>query len=153
MTKSPSITITNTTPWHLREMAEAMQADSAETAVKMGMTPLKALWSSYRQSVICKSAFIDGKLAAIWGISGNMLSEVGKPWLVLTPETQNYPMRVAFRYKQEINKMLEMFPVLEEWVPEDNEKSIRMLELMGFKVSKNTVKIGREVFRKAERKA
>src|SRR4051812_24397056 len=104
---TPNITITDTAPYHLREMAESMQADSAETAYKMGMTPLKALWDSYRRSIICKSAFIDGKLAAIWGVSGNMLSETGYPWLVLTPETQQYPMRVWFRYRKEINKMLD----------------------------------------------
>lgn len=153
MPNAPTITIVDTAPYHLREMAQTMQADSANTAKKMGLTPLKALWSSYRQSLICKSAFIDGKLAAIWGISGSMFGEIGKPWLVLTPETQQHPMRVAFRYKKEINKMLNMFPILEEWVPETNEKSIKMLELMGFKVSKNTVKIGDEVFRKAERRA
>lgn len=150
---TPSINIIDTIPLHLREMADAMQLDSAETAVKMGMTPLKALWSSYRQSIICKSAFINGKLAAIWGISGMMFGDTGRPWLVMTPETQKHPMRVAFRYRQEIKKMLNMFPILEEYVPQTNEKSIRMLELMGFKVSKNTVKIGNETFRRAERRA
>ncbi len=150
---SPTITIEDTCPWHLRDMAQAMQADSAETAYKMGVTPLKALWSSYRESIICKSAFIDGKLSAIWGVRGNILSETGNPWLIMTPETQEYPMRVAFRYRAEINKMLEMFPCLEEFVPETNEKSIRMLELMGFKVSKNTITVGDEVFRRAERRA
>lgn len=150
---TPTITIVDTCPYHLREMATAMQSDSADTAYKMGLTPLKALWCSYRQSIICKSALIDGKLAAIWGVSGNMFSEIGKPWLVLTPETQEYPMRVWFRYRKEISKMLEMFPILEEFVPESNEKSIRMLEIMGFKISKNTIKVGDEVFRRAERKA
>lgn len=148
----PNIETVETTPLHLRMMSEAMESASAETAVKMGLTPLKALWSSYRQSIICKSAFIDGKLAAIWGVSGSMFGDTGRVWLVLTPETQQYPFRVAFRYRKEINKMLDMFPILEEYVPEGNEKSIRMLELMGFKVSKNRIPLRDEVFRRAERR-
>ena len=152
MSDVPTITTLETTPLHLRMMSEAMESASAETAVKMGLTPLKALWSSYRQSIICKSAFIDGKLAAIWGVSGSMFGDTGRVWLVLTPETQQYPFRVAFRYRKEINKMLDMFPILEEYVPEGNEKSIRMLELMGFKVSKNRIPLRDEVFRRAERR-
>lgn len=151
-TTQPNITIVDTAPYHLREMAIAMQSDSAETAIKMGLTPLKALWDSYRRSIICKSAFIDGKLAAIWGVSGSMMSEIGRPWLVLTPETQEYPMQVAFRYRSEINKMLDMFQVLEEYVPESNEKSQRMLELMGFKISKNKIPLNDGVFLRAERR-
>lgn len=150
---TPEINIIDTAPWHLRDMATAMQSDSAETARKTGMTPLKALWDSYRRSIICKSAFINGKLAAIWGVEGTVMAEIGRPFLIMTPETQEYPMRVWFRYRKEINKMLEMFPCLEEYVPETNEKSIRMLEIMGFHVSKNKIPIGDEVFRRAERRA
>lgn len=150
---SPNITIEDTIPLHLRMMSEAMTLDSMETAKRMGMTPLKALWHSYRNSIICKTAFIDGRIAAIWGLNGIMLSDAAKPWLVMTPETQEYPFRVAFRYRKELENMLKLFPVLEEYVPESNEKSIRLLELMGFKVSKNRIPFGKEVFRRAERRA
>jgi len=61
-------------------------------------------------------------------------------------------MRVAFRYKKEIEKMLDMFPVLEEFVPESNIKSRRMLELMGFKISKNQIPLNNEIFLRAERR-
>lgn len=152
MHSSPNIVIRDTNPFHLHEMAENMSADSANTAKKLGLTPKKALWYSYRKSIFCKSAFINEKLAAIWGIYGKVFADTGAPWLIMTPETQKYPMRVAFRYKKEIEKMQIMFPILEEFVPETNDKSIRMLELMGFKVSKNTIKVGDEIFRRAERK-
>lgn len=71
----------------------------------------------------------------------------------MTPETQNHPFRVAFRFRQELKKMLDMFPVLEDYIEETNEKGIRFLELMNFHVSKNTVTIGNMVFRKAERRS
>ena len=148
----PEITIVETCPWHLREMAETMTADSVEVAHRLGFTPLKALWQSYRGSIICKSAFINGKIAAIFGLSGVMFGDTGRPWLILTPETREHPFRVAFIYRKELNKMQEMFPILEDWVPADNEASIRMMELMGFKVSRNEIKVADGVFRKAERR-
>lgn len=149
---TPEITITNTCPFHLREMAEAMSVDSAEIAYKLGFTPLKALWQSYRGSIICKTAHINGKIAAIWGLSGSVFSDTARPWLIMTPETKEHPMRVAFRYRKELENMLKMFPILEDYVPADNEASIRLLEIMGFKVSKNKIKVGDAVFRRAERR-
>ncbi len=149
---NPEITITETCPFHLREMAETMQSESAERAMRFGTTPLKALWSNYRRSIICKSLFINGKLAAIFGISGIVFSEVGTPWICMTPETEQYPMRVAFRFKKELEQMSKMFPVLEDYLDENNEKGIRFMQLMGFNVSKNTIEVNGMKFRKAERR-
>lgn len=147
-----NIAIVNTCPYHLRELAEAMSADSKEVASGLGYTPLKALWYSYRNSLYCKTGLIEEKVAAIWGLSGAMLAETGRPWLILSPEVKKHPLRIAFIYRKELNNMLKLFSILEEFVPEDNEDSIRMLELMGFKVSKNKIPIGGVVFRKAERR-
>lgn len=147
-----TIEIRNTYPYDLRMMAEAMTADSKDVAERIGMPPLKLLWSSYRNSIICKSGFIDGKLAAIFGISGSMLAETGRPFLIMTPEVKKHPIRVAFIYRRFLKEFQNMFPVLEEWVPIENEDSIRLLELMNFHVSKNEMKVGGQVFRRAERR-
>ena len=148
----PTITIERTNPLHLREMSEAMTADSAEVARNLGTTPLRALWASYRKSLYSKSFFINGKIAAICGLSGSIFSDTAKPWLILTPECKKYPLRVAFAYRKELNEMSRMFEILEEYVPEDNEASIRMLELMGFKVSKNIMTVGDVKWYRAERR-
>ena len=148
-----TIEIRNTYPYDLREMAEAMTADSKDVAERLGFTPLKALWKSYRNSLYCKTGLIDGKIAAIWGISGTMLAETGRPWLILSPEVNKNPIRVSFIYRKELNNMLKLFPVLEEWCPADNEPSIRMLELMGFKINKNKLPVGNVEYYRAERRA
>lgn len=150
---NPEIIVIDTISAHIREMSSAMHAETAETARKLGMEPHKALWHSYRKSLICRSIFIDGKIAAIFGIGGVMLGEVGQPFLVMTPEVDEYPMRVAFAYKRELRKMAEMFPVLEDYIDETNEKGIGMLKLMGFKISKNKIPLGDAVLLHAERRA
>ncbi len=147
-----TIEIRNTYPYDLRAMAEAMTADSKDVANNFGYTPLKALWTSYRNSLYCKTGYIEGKIAAIWGISGSMLAETGRPWLIISPDVKKSPLRVAFVYRKELNNMLKLFPILEEFVPADNEPSIRMLELMGFKVSKNKLPVGDIEYYRAERR-
>jgi len=150
--RNPDITIEETCPYHLRDMAIAMQPEITDIAIRAGITPLKALWSNYRKSIICKSVFIDGRLCAIFGLSGAIFCDTGMPWICMTPETQEHPFRVAFRFRQELKKMLDLFPVLEDYIEETNEKGIRFLELMNFHVSKNRIPIGNIVFRRAERR-
>lgn len=147
-----TIEIRNTYPYDLREMAQAMTADSKDVAERLGYTPLKALWSSYRKSIICKTALINGKVSAIWGCYGVLFADTGQPWLIVAPSVEDYPFRTAFIYKKELEKMQELFPILEEFVPADNEKSIRLLQLMGFHVSKNITPICGVEYRKAERR-
>lgn len=150
---TPEFTITDTCPWHLREMAEAMTHDSKEIAENMGYTPLKALWKSYRGSIICKTAHINGEIAAIWGLEGAVFSDVGHPWLIVAPSVEDYPFRTAFIYRRQLNEFNDMFPILQDWVPETNVKSMRLLEIMGFKISKNKTMVGDIVYRLAERRA
>ena len=148
----PNITIERTNPFHLREMSQAMSSDSIEIAKGLGTTPLRALWASYRKSVYCKSIFIGNEIVAIFGLAGSIFGDTGNPWLICAPAVEDYPFRTAFVYKRELQEMQKMFPVLEEYVPADNEKSIRLLTLMGFKVSKNKVQVGDIAYYQAERR-
>lgn len=148
----PIITIEETVPLHLREMADTMQQETLDIAKRTGVNPLKALWSNYRKSLMCKSVFINGNLCAIFGMSGTIFADVATPWICMTPETQDHPFRVAFRFRKELNNMLNMFPILEDYIEENNKKGIRFLELMNFHVSKNVISVGDVKFRRAERR-
>ena len=147
------ITIIDTKPIHVRQMAVVMHEQSADTARKMGYEPRKLLWKSYKQSIMCKSIFINDEIVAMFGLGGSIFGKTGYPWLIMIPEVEKQPFRVAFIYRKELEKMQEIFPVLEEYVEENNIKAIRLLELMKFHVSKNKVKIGNATFRRAERAA
>lgn len=150
---NPEITIEKTTAHHIGEMAKVMQNQTADIARKMGCDPKRLLWQSYRRSFMCKTVFINGKIAAIFGISGVLYGEVGQPWLIMSDDVNAYPFKVAFIYRRELEKFQSMFPVLEDYVDETNEKAIRMLELMKFNVSKNIIAFGGANLRRAERRA
>jgi len=150
---NPEITITDTIPLHLRMMANSMKEETKIVATHFGLTPYKGLWQNYRQSLICKSVFINNNICAIFGLLGVIYGETARPWIAMTPETEKYPMRVAFSFKSELKKMATMFPVLEDYIDEDNEKAIRFMALMGFKISKNKIQVGEINMVQAERRS
>lgn len=149
----PEIITIDTIPAHLQQLFDNMQPELGETMYVSGVSSKKALWSAYRQSFICKSVFINGEIAAIFGISGVMFGQTARPWIAMASEADDYPMRVAFAYRRELKAMSGMFPILEDFVEENNEKAIRMLQLMGFQVENNVLMHGDVRMRRAVRMA
>jgi len=149
----PEIVIVDTIASHINEMAKVMREQSANTARNLGFSPRRLLWKTYKQSLICRTVFINEKIGAIFGIGGILFGEVGQPWLIMSDEVNDFPFKVAFIYRRELKKFQNMFPILEDYVDETDKKSIRMLELMKFNVSKNTISIGDVTLRRAERRA
>lgn len=149
---NPAIEILDATPVHVRMLSQKLKTEEISSADALGMTPHAGLWQAYRKSLKKKTAFIDGEIAAMWGVAGVYLGTVGKPWLVLSPAVDEYPFRMIFCYRKELTDMLKLFPKLEEWVDVRNEKSVRLLEIMGFEFDK-PIPMGRngELFMRAEK--
>lgn len=133
MENNPIITVCITTPSHIRSLGENLRDSDIERARKLGIPAHRALWRSYRESLICKTIFINDHVAAIWGCVGSPLGQTGKPWMIMSPATDKYPMRVAFRYRKELRDMLTYFSKLEDWVDVSNHKALKLLHILGFK--------------------
>lgn len=130
-----SIEVIETKPQHIRELSKKLQAIDVRTAERLGLKPHVALWRAYKKSLFCRTAFINGELVAIWGVVGTFLGPVGYPWLIMSPVAQDFPLKVAFRYRKELKEMLKLFPKLVDMVDAEHAKSLRLLKIMGFTLS------------------
>lgn len=133
----PLVSIVPTIPAHIGELKSNLRPEDAEEILRLGMTINHALWRSYRSSLICKTALIDDKVAAIWGVHGTFMGNIGTPWLMTSGEVSKVsPLKFARIYQDEIIKMLKMFQRLENYVDSDYSAAIRLLEIIGFTVDK-----------------
>ncbi len=137
---------------HIKELLKELKKINEEDAYRFGECPLEILIKAYKKSLYVKTAVVDGKIIAIWGIVGNYLGAIGRPWSLMLPDTENYPFRVTSFYRQEVDKMLELFPVLEDIVDIRHTKILRMLKIMGFTFGEPQ-EMNDGIFIKAERKA
>jgi hypothetical protein len=126
------IEILNTIPEHLSELRENLRAEDRKELACFGISDRDALFRSWENSVICKTATVDGKVAGIWGVIGCVWEGVGCPWLLTAPICEQYPLQFALLYRQELREILKIFPVLENFVDASYHKSIKILEIMGF---------------------
>lgn len=132
----PSIKIIDSETWHVTLLRQNLRKDDANEILRFGISIERALWRSYRASVIRKTIFIDDKIAAMYGCMGSFLSDSGIPWLITTQEVYKVsPLKFTRIYQQNVEEMLRVFQSLENYVDSEYHAAIRMLDIVGFTIS------------------
>lgn len=129
------VQIVDALPWHVGKLKENLRPEDAAELLRLGMSIDRALWRSYKESIVRKTAFVDGQVAAMWGVRGDIMSRSGMVWLLTSPQVnQVSPLRFARIYQDQVYKMLNIFPYLENYCDASYTAAIRLLEIIGFTV-------------------
>ena len=141
-------------PAHLTGLAAMLRPDDLAEVTATGLSARSALWRSYRASHIRRTFIVDGTLAAVGGCSGSLLSPVGCPWMLTSPMVERVPLSFVKEARREMDRMLEVHPVLANFVAARYTRAIRLLELLGFRIGDESegmrVGPGAELFLKFE---
>lgn len=117
---------------HVYLLAANMRAADRAEAVGLGADPKRALRLSFRQALMRRTAFVDGAIAAMWGLAGDCLSDVGYPWLVTSAAIERLPLTFVREGRRQLAAMLRLKPILENVVAADYAGAVRFLEILGF---------------------
>lgn len=92
------------------------------------------LWRSYRKSIVRRTAFWDGKIAAMWGCSGIPLAGQGELWLCTSKIVETFPTYFIKEVRKEIPKIFTIFPILFGRVSTVYKTAPDFLRYLGFTV-------------------
>lgn len=126
--------------------ANMRDADRAEV-VSLGIDPKRSLRENYRNAMLRKTYLVDGALAAMTGVCGSMLGDIGYPYLLTTKAVERVPVTFVKLAREGIAEMLRHKLRLEGHVAADYEGACRLLEVLGFRLEKPET-IGNGLFRK-----
>lgn len=130
-----SIAIVPATMAHVNELARTINVEDRMEAEGMGYKANRLLWRSWKMSCLRSAGLVDGEVAAIWGVMGSFIGLTGVAWLVTGHKARTVPALVFTRiYRQEVRKMLEIFPRLENRVDATYTSAVKMLRLSGFQL-------------------
>lgn len=107
--------------------------DVAEIAAASGETPLLGLMHSVLASVESHCAEEDGAVIAMWGVAA-AAPGVGSPWMLASPEVLKYGVRLVRDCRTSVDRWSAQFPVLLNYVSEENQSVIPWLKALGFTV-------------------
>lgn len=130
---SPVIEIVPAIDAHVRELSKCLREEDAAEITCFDKEPHKMLWRGFKNSILKRTAIVDGKVAAMWGVGGVPMTETGTPWLMTSYACERIsPLRFVRIYQEEVKRMLQAFPCLVNFVSANYTKSVRLLENVGF---------------------
>lgn len=101
----------------------------------LGVPVRKAVWRSYRHAVVARVAFMDGELAALFGLGGGAFGLVGVPWMFTTPIVERHKLAFLRGARAMRDEFLTATPALENWVHAEYGQACRLLLSLGFTLS------------------
>lgn len=114
-------------------LAEMRTADWEEVMAASGDIETSVV-DGVVSSAWCLSAFINGELAAIFGLAplDGVLGSRAAPWMLGTPVLDRHPSVLMRSCRPYVAYMIQNYPHLLNYVDARNEKSKRWLKALGF---------------------
>lgn len=120
---------------HVQTMGENMNHEDRLEFLAAGLVPHRDLWRGWKRSIVRRAAIVDGELGAIWGVTGGIMGGIGIIWMVTAPKVREISShRFAAIYKKEVSNLLEIYPILCNYVDNRYIGAKRMLRIAGFKL-------------------
>ena len=117
---------------HMDELVYEMREKDRREQIALGVSPAEAVEQTWLRTLIARTALVDGKVAACWGVGGCSLGGVGTPWLLTTKACERVPFEMARRAKSEVRNWLRIFGRLENIVDASYEEACRFVGIIGF---------------------
>ena len=121
--------------WHISQLCGTLRYDDLAEITCFGMRPFATIKACYKTSHLRRSVFVEGQLAAMWGLAGVILSGRGEPWLLTSKAIEKIPVSFVREGREEINEMLTMCHRLEGITTEAYPRAHRFLRALGFTLS------------------
>lgn len=127
---------------HVYALAERLRPRDEKEIRDCGIKPRRALYRAFRNSVMCKTALIDGEVAAMWGLCVGLrpgvspLSDLGVPWLHTAAAVERIPVSFVKVARAELALMRANRRRLESFVAADYGQAIKLLRVLGFTVER-----------------
>lgn len=152
MTPKPFIDIVPARAEHCGMLCDNLREGDRREVEKLGHTPRQGVWRSYKSTTMRESAFIDGKIAGMWGIGGELLGDIGYPWLLTSRVIEeSTPANFAILYRSKLRRFLDYYSVLQVWVDVEYHQCTRLMEICGLKnIEEKPRGVNGEIFRTYE---
>lgn len=127
------IEIVQSKPEHLIALSDNIRQKDRIESLRLGVEPLKALTQCFKYAIVRKTILIDGKVAAVFGVTGNLFANQNTLYLATSNTVKQVSSLTFVRtYIQELDKLKAAFEKLVCYVDAEYYEAIKLLELVGF---------------------
>lgn len=109
-----------------------MRSDGSAALDGYGFNPREGLRRAFRASVYARTAMVEGRPIAMWGIAGGILSDGAYVWLVLSDEVRRLPKAIVREARAELALAAGRYRHIAATVLPEDEASLRFALHLGF---------------------
>ncbi len=124
---------------HVGIIAGQLGPDERARFAHEGRNPRHVMRGFFRQSSYRRTALLDGRPIAIWGVTGTLCSSEGILWLRLTTAARKMPRLVVEESRKELARMLETRQRLVIYIAEHDRLALRFAGFLGFEFAAPTM--------------
>lgn len=118
---------------HCGQMARALRLRYRHEFEALGLNVHRELRAEFSQSYFCRAWLVDGKLAALGGVSGTQLSSAGKVWLALAQDVTKRHFAIVREAMRQLDDIMQSKTVLTARILPGDEAARRFARFLGFR--------------------
>lgn len=130
------------------------EQDRIEIRFSSDSSPLDALMKGYRKSDSCWTVLIDGVPAVIFGVRrASICTNNAVVWMLATDRIKEVPYQFVRESRRILNRLLQSYNMVYNYVWEENVVSIQWLKWLGFEIHDPVpYGVGKAKFRRFEKR-
>ena len=130
-------------PWHVGQLARNLRFEHRALLLVMGLDPHRELRAIYQSSLVRKACILNGKVAALWGITGTLASGAGFVWLAISNDAARLPIPLIRETRKQLAELMRGRTELITTILADDAAARRFAILLGFHVEDGDESKGR----------
>jgi hypothetical protein len=128
----PRFEIVEGKAWHCGAMSRLLRLEHQKAVAMIGLNSHRELRAAFDDSSFRRAWLIDGKLAALGGVTGPAIASAGLVWLAFTNAATKYPLAIIKESRRQIAEIMQVKRHLVCTIVEGDEASERFATFLGF---------------------
>lgn len=129
---SPKFEIIEARPHMCGQMSRLLRAEHRSAVAALGVDAHRELRSAFDQSAFRRAWLIDGRLAALGGVTGSPLNHYGQIWLALSSTALRYPKAIVQEARRQIDEIMATRHQIVTSIVSGDEAAKRFAIFLGF---------------------
>lgn len=131
----PDFSIIEARTNHCGQMVRLLRHEHQLAVAQIGMNSHRELHTLFHSSSFRRAWLIDGKLAALGGVSGTKMAATGFIWLLLSQNATRYPIAIIKEARKQLDEIMKVKRELATTILGGDEAAKRLAIFLGFHVS------------------
>ena len=122
---------------HAIALLEHLREREAADCRRLNLIPREQLLLELKQSFVSWAAIHEGRVLAMWGAKvGNLFATEAYIWLICAEGAERFPLTFARQSRRVVDELSQDFQRLYGYVFADYEKSVRWMQWLGFRLTR-----------------